>query len=62
VNLAHGDLKIENILLTSYNWVLLSDFANFKSTFFAYVNKIFQKMFFYLLILVGRSSGILLLF
>ncbi|CAF3347839.1 unnamed protein product [Rotaria sp. Silwood1] len=36
VNIAHGDLKIENILLTSYNWVLLSDFANFKPTFFAY--------------------------
>jgi phosphoinositide-3-kinase regulatory subunit 4 len=37
VHIAHGDLKIENILLTSYNWVLLSDFANFKPTFFAYV-------------------------
>ncbi|CAF3736045.1 unnamed protein product [Rotaria magnacalcarata] len=36
VNIAHGDLKIENILLTSYNWILLSDFANFKPTFFAY--------------------------
>ena len=36
-NIVHGDLKIENILLTSYNWVLLSDFANFKPTFFAYV-------------------------
>ncbi|CAF0798186.1 unnamed protein product [Adineta steineri] len=35
-NITHGDLKIENILLTSYNWVLLSDFANFKPTFFAY--------------------------
>jgi phosphoinositide-3-kinase regulatory subunit 4 len=36
VNIAHGDLKIENILLTSYNWILLSDFANFKPTYFAY--------------------------
>ncbi|UJR33847.1 hypothetical protein I4U23_021270 [Adineta vaga] len=36
VNITHGDLKIENILLTSYNWILLSDFANFKPTFFAY--------------------------
>ena len=34
--ITHGDLKIENILLTSYNWVLLSDFASFKQTFFAY--------------------------
>jgi len=33
--IAHGDLKFENILLTSYNWILLSDFANFKPTFFA---------------------------
>lgn len=39
VNIAHGDLKIENILLTSYNWVLLSDFASFKQTFFAYVSE-----------------------
>jgi phosphoinositide-3-kinase regulatory subunit 4 len=37
--ITHGDLKIENILLTSYNWILLSDFANFKPTFFAYVSK-----------------------
>lgn len=36
--ITHGDLKIENILLTSYNWILLSDFANFKPTFFAYVS------------------------
>lgn len=38
VNIAHGDLKIENILLTSYNWILLSDFASFKQTHFAYVS------------------------
>ncbi|CAF0744588.1 unnamed protein product [Didymodactylos carnosus] len=36
LNIRHGDIKYENILLTSYNWVLLSDFANFKPTFFAY--------------------------
>ena len=42
VNIAHGDLKIENNLLTSYNWVLLSDFANFKRTFFAYVSMIIE--------------------
>ena len=38
LGITHGDLKIENILLTSYNWILLSDFANFKPTFFAYVS------------------------
>jgi len=36
INIAHGDLKIENILLTSYNWIFLSDFASFKPTFFTY--------------------------
>ena len=30
--LTHGDLKLENVLLTSYNWVLLADFAPFKPT------------------------------
>eukprot|EP00731_Ephydatia_muelleri_P024629 Em0016g900a len=28
----HGDIKTENVLLTGWNWVLLSDFANFKPT------------------------------
>lgn len=32
VGLTHGDLKLENVLLTSYNWVLLADFAPFKPT------------------------------
>eukprot|EP00051_Salpingoeca_urceolata_P013431 m.168711 g.168711 ORF g.168711 m.168711 type:complete len:1395 (-) comp17794_c0_seq2:240-4424(-) len=32
-NVCHGDIKIENVLLTSWNWVLLSDFANFKPAF-----------------------------
>lgn len=35
-DIKHGDLKIENILLTSYNWIFLSDFASFKPTYFAY--------------------------
>lgn len=31
--ICHGDIKLENILLTSWNWVLLSDFASFKPTY-----------------------------
>ncbi|ONH67192.1 Serine/threonine-protein kinase VPS15 [Cyberlindnera fabianii] len=29
----HGDIKTENILVTSWNWVLLSDFAPFKPVY-----------------------------
>jgi phosphoinositide-3-kinase regulatory subunit 4 len=29
----HGDVKSENVLVTSWNWVYLSDFASFKPTF-----------------------------
>lgn len=29
----HGDLKPENVLLTSWNWVLLSDLAPYKPVF-----------------------------
>ena len=28
----HGDLKSENIMITSWNWLLISDFATFKPT------------------------------
>jgi len=28
----HGDIKTENILVTSWNWIYLSDFAKFKPT------------------------------
>ena len=28
----HGDVKIDNVLLTSWNWVYLGDFASFKPT------------------------------
>jgi phosphoinositide-3-kinase regulatory subunit 4 len=31
--IAHGDIKSENILVTSWNWVYLADFASFKPTF-----------------------------
>lgn len=30
--ICHGDIKLENILITSWNWILLSDFASFKPT------------------------------
>ncbi|KAK9447800.1 uncharacterized protein V1518DRAFT_386358 [Limtongia smithiae] len=29
----HGDIKTENIVVTSWNWVYLTDFASFKPTF-----------------------------
>ncbi|XP_058127608.1 phosphoinositide 3-kinase regulatory subunit 4 [Anopheles ziemanni] len=31
--ICHGDIKLENITITSWNWVLLSDFASFKPTY-----------------------------
>jgi len=30
---AHGDVKSENILVTSWNWVYLTDFASYKPTY-----------------------------
>ena len=30
---SHGDIKSENILVTSWNWVYLSDFASYKPTY-----------------------------
>ncbi|XP_065073829.1 phosphoinositide 3-kinase regulatory subunit 4 [Ochlerotatus camptorhynchus] len=30
--ICHGDIKLENIMITSWNWILLSDFASFKPT------------------------------
>jgi phosphoinositide-3-kinase regulatory subunit 4 len=32
-NVAHGDIKSENILCTTANWVYIADFACFKPTF-----------------------------
>ena len=31
--LSHGDIKSENILVTSWNWVYLTDFASYKPTY-----------------------------
>lgn len=32
-NISHGDIKSENILVTSWNWVYVTDFAPYKPTF-----------------------------
>lgn len=32
-NIFHGDIKSENVLVTSWNWVYLSDFASFKPVY-----------------------------
>ena len=32
-NISHGDVKSENILVTSWNWVYLTDFASYKPTY-----------------------------
>lgn len=31
-----GDIKCENVLVTSWNWVYLADFASFKPTYIPY--------------------------
>lgn len=31
--ICHGDLKTENVMLTSWHWVYLTDFASFKPTY-----------------------------
>lgn len=33
VGVCHGDIKLENIMVTGWNWVLLTDFASFKPTY-----------------------------
>ncbi|KAH7106720.1 ARM repeat-containing protein [Auriculariales sp. MPI-PUGE-AT-0066] len=32
-NISHGDIKSENVLITSWNWAYLTDFASYKPTF-----------------------------
>lgn len=29
----HGDIKSENVMVTSWNWLLLTDFASYKPTY-----------------------------
>lgn len=33
VKVCHGDIKSENVMVTSWNWVVLTDFASFKPTY-----------------------------
>ncbi|XP_065214852.1 phosphoinositide 3-kinase regulatory subunit 4 isoform X2 [Planococcus citri] len=33
VGVCHGDVKLENIMVTSWHWVMLTDFASFKPTY-----------------------------
>ncbi len=33
LQVCHGDIKIENVLVSSWNWVVLADFASFKPIF-----------------------------
>lgn len=37
----HGDIKLENVLITSSGWVLLTDFASYKPTYLPEVRLIF---------------------
>ena len=38
--ICHGDIKSENIMMTSWNWLLLADFASFKPTYLPEVNNL----------------------
>jgi phosphoinositide-3-kinase regulatory subunit 4 len=29
----HGDIKCENVLVTSWNWIFITDFACYKPTY-----------------------------
>eukprot|EP00058_Branchiostoma_floridae_P000739 XP_002586227.1 hypothetical protein BRAFLDRAFT_132368 [Branchiostoma floridae] len=33
LKVCHGDIKTENVMVTGWNWVLLTDFASFKPTY-----------------------------
>ncbi|KAL4221189.1 phosphoinositide-3-kinase [Mactra antiquata] len=33
LKVCHGDIKSENVMITGWNWVLLTDFASFKPTY-----------------------------
>ncbi|KAJ8948165.1 hypothetical protein NQ318_009257 [Aromia moschata] len=46
VGVCHGDIKLENITVTSWNWVLLVDFASFKPTFLPIDNPADYSYFF----------------
>lgn len=33
LQVCHGDIKLENVMVTSWNWLLLADFASIKPTY-----------------------------
>lgn len=33
LQVCHGDIKLENLLITSWHWLLLADFASYKPTY-----------------------------
>ena len=45
----HGDIKSENILVTSWNWIYLTDFASYKSTYTADLFFLFWHVWSYML-------------
>ncbi len=47
LQVCHGDVKSENVMVTSWNWLLLADFASFKPTYLPEVNVKNLKMFIY---------------
>ncbi|GFN76933.1 phosphoinositide 3-kinase regulatory subunit 4 [Plakobranchus ocellatus] len=46
VQVCHGDIKAENVLLTGWNWLLLTDFASFKPTSIPFDNPADYSYFF----------------
>lgn len=40
----HGDIKTENVLVTSWNWVFLVDFASYKPTYLPEVSTCQQRL------------------
>ncbi|GFR74329.1 phosphoinositide 3-kinase regulatory subunit 4 [Elysia marginata] len=46
VQVCHGDIKTENVLLTGWNWLLLTDFASFKPTYLPFDNPADYSYFF----------------
>ncbi|VDK86709.1 unnamed protein product [Onchocerca ochengi] len=49
----HGDLKTQNILVSSYNWIQITDFASFKPASIPSVCNIFGSRFEYSLLIQG---------
>jgi phosphoinositide-3-kinase regulatory subunit 4 len=46
VGVRHGDIKTENIMVTSWNWCFLTDIAFYKPTFLPADNPADQQLYF----------------